>query len=356
MMKNPAADAARHFRLSGTPHSIEPYGCGHINRTYLMVTDSGHRYILQRISDAFDAKKLMSNTEAVTGFLLEKTADPREVLRLIPTTEGKSYYEDDTGSYRVFDFVENSICLQEPECVEDFYQSAVAFGNFLQMMADFQPERLCEAIPDFHNTPNRYRLFHEALKTDALGRAKSCQKEIRFALAREKEAGILQTLREKGELPLRVTHNDTKLNNVLLDQDTRKAVCIIDMDTVMPGLSLYDFGDSIRFGAATAAEDEQDLEKMTIDLEMFQAFTRGFTESCPDLTDREIELFPMGAKIMTLECGVRFLTDYLEGDHYFKVHKENHNLLRTRTQFKLVDEMEKHWDEMTEIVKKCRDL
>ncbi len=347
----PLFSVAGHFRLDSAPFSIEPYGCGHINRTYHLVTTSGRRYILQRISDAFDVEKLMGNIEAVTGCLAERTTDPRGVLRLVRTLEDKSYYRDETGAYRVYDFVEGSICLQEPESAEDFYQSAVAFGNFQYLLAEFPAEVLSEPIPNFHHTPDRYRLFHEALMKDAAGRAAGCREEIDFALAYEGEAGILQRMRESGELPVRVTHNDTKLNNVLLDEKSHKALCIIDMDTVMPGLSLYDFGDSIRFGAATAAEDETDLDKMTINLELFRIFTRGFLESCPNLTKREIELLPMGAKIMTLECGVRFLTDYLEGDHYFKVHREKHNLHRARTQFRLVKEMEKHWDEMMNTVK-----
>jgi len=218
-------------------------------------------------------------------------------------------------------------------------------------MSEFPAETLSEPIVNFHNTPDRYRIFHEILDKDSVGRAESCREEIEFALAHEKEAGILQGMRERGELPLRVTHNDTKLNNVMLDEVTRKALCVIDLDTVMPGLSLYDFGDSIRFGAATAAEDETDLSKMTIDLDLFRIYTRGFLESCTGLTEKEIELLPMGAKIMTLECGVRFLTDYLDGDHYFAIHRDNQNLDRARTQFKLVAEMERLWPEMNQIVK-----
>jgi Ser/Thr protein kinase RdoA (MazF antagonist) len=239
--------------------------------------------------------------------------------------------------------------LQTAETPEDFYQSAVGFGRFQKLLADFPAETLHESIPNFHNTIDRYRIFHETLEKDPMGRAKDAAEEIAFVLAREEEAGILQRLRLTGELPLRVTHNDTKLNNVLLDENTRKALCVIDLDTVMPGLSLYDFGDSIRFGAATAAEDEKDLSKMTINLDLFRIFTEGFLSSC-DLTDKEIELLPLGAKIMTLECGVRFLTDYLDGDHYFAVHREGHNLDRCRTQFKLVAEMERKWTEMAEIV------
>jgi len=343
--------AAYHFPLEGAPFSIEPYGCGHINATYLLVTTTGRRYILQRISDAFDVEKLMHNIEAVTRFAAEHTTDPRGTMHLVPTLDGKSYYRDESGCYRVYDFVEHSVCLQTPRSPEDFYESAVAFGRFQQLMAQFPAQTLQEPIPNFHNTVDRYRIFHEVLEKDPMDRAKLAGPEIAFALAHESEGGVLQGMRERGELPLRVTHNDTKLNNVMLDEDTHKALCVIDLDTVMPGLSLYDFGDSIRFGAATAAEDETDLDKMTLDLDLFRTFTRGFLAACPGLTEKEIELLPMGAKIMTLECGVRFLTDYLDGDHYFSIHREDHNLLRARTQFRLVSEMERLWDRMAQIIK-----
>ena len=343
--------AAYHFPLEGAPFSIERYGCGHINTTYLVVTTTGRRYILQRISDAFDVDALMSNIEAVTAFTAAHAEDPRGAMKLVHALDGGSYYHDETGNYRVYDFVEDSICLQAAERPEDFYESAVAFGSFQQLMAQFPAETLSEPIPNFHNTIDRYRIFHETLEKNPCDRVKDAQSEIDFALAREEEAGTLQRMRESGELPLRVTHNDTKLNNVMLDEETRKALCVIDLDTVMPGLSVYDFGDSIRFGAATAAEDETDLDKMTIDLELFRIYTRGFLKACPDLTDKEIEMFPMGAKTMTLECGVRFLTDYLDGDHYFAVHRPAHNLIRSRTQFRLVSEMETKWEQMVQIVK-----
>lgn len=343
--------AAYHFALEGAPFSMERYGSGHINETYLMVTTTGHRYILQRISDAFDVPALMQNIEAVTKFTASHACDPRSTMRLVPTLDGQSYYQDATGNYRVYEFVEGSVCLQAAETPADFYESAVAFGSFQQILAQFPAETLSEPIPNFHNTEDRYRIFHEVLQKDPCGRAGGAQPEIDFVLAHEPEAGTLQRMRESGALPLRVTHNDTKLNNVMLDEKTHKALCVIDLDTVMPGLSAYDFGDSIRFGAATAAEDETELEKMTIDLELFRVFTRGFLKACPDLTEQEIAMLPMGAKIMTLECGVRFLTDYLDGDHYFAVHRPAHNLIRSRTQFRLVSEMEAKWEQMVQIVK-----
>ena len=202
----------------------------------------------------------------------------------------------------------------------------------------------------FHNTANRYRNFRKALAADKVGRAKEVQAEIEFALAREEEASMLVNMQASGELPTRVTHNDTKLNNVMLDADTRTALCVIDLDTIMPGLSLYDYGDSIRFGASTAAEDEKDLSKVEMDLELFRIYTRGFLQACPGLTENERKMMPMGAKLMTLECGVRFLTDYLDGDNYFKIHYPEQNLDRCHTQFKLVADMEKKWDQMMKIV------
>lgn len=347
-------DIVLQFPVEGNPVSCERYGCGHINVTYLVVTDCGHRYILQKINSHIfqDVDGLMGNIVAVTRHLQKKASDPREAMTVIFTKNGKPYYFDgEEGYYRLYEFVEGSICLQAPETVEDFYQSAVGFGHFQELLADFPAEQLCEAIPNFHNTIDRYRIFHEVLERDPEGRAKDVKEEIDFVLAREEEAGTLHRTRLSGELPLRVTHNDTKLNNVLLDEKTRKALCVIDLDTIMPGLSLYDFGDSIRFGAATAAEDEKDLSKMEMSLDLFRTYTRGFLGACPGLTAKELEMLPMGAKTMTLECGVRFLTDYLDGDHYFAVHREGQNLDRARTQFKLVHDMENKWDKMAQIVK-----
>ena len=346
-------DLLKNFKLDAPVASCERYGCGHVNETYLVVSESGRRYILQKISTrAFhDVPALMQNIISVTQFLKEKTEDPRGVLTLVPTTDDQYFLTREDGSYwRLYDFVEDAVCLQAPETPEDFYQSALAFGNFQQQLTDFPAETLSETIPMFHNTANRFKLFREKLAEDPMGRAASVQAEIEFALAHEAEASMLVDLQASGELPTRVTHNDTKLNNVMLDAATKKALCVIDLDTIMPGLSLYDFGDSIRFGAATAAEDETDLSKVEMSLELFRTYATGFLSACPGLTDLEKKLMPMGAKMMTLECGVRFLTDYLDGDHYFKVHRENHNLDRCRTQFKLVADMEKKWAEMNAVI------
>lgn len=340
------------FQLDTPAVSCDRYGFGHINETYLVVSASSHRYILQKINNFVfqNVDALMENIASVTAYLRTQEADPRRVLRLIPTLSGNAYLEENGSYWRIYDFVEDSICLQLPETSDDFYESAVAFGQFQQMLRDFPAHTLHETIPNFHNTPDRYRQFHEALQQDSLGRAEGVKQEIEFALAHEAEAASLVSLLEQGKLPLRVTHNDTKLNNVMLDSATRKALCVIDLDTVMPGLSAYDFGDSIRFGAATAGEDETDLSKMEMSLELFQVYATGFLSACPGLTKTEKEVLPLGAKLMTLECGVRFLTDYLNGDKYFSIHRENHNLDRCRTQFKLVADMENKWEQMQHII------
>ncbi len=350
------ASVLRQFALDAAAVSCERYGCGHINETYLVVTASGRRYILQRINHHIfrDVAGLMANIAAVTDYLRAQTDDARAVMRLVRTADDAAYLEQAGGFWRVYDFVENSICLQQAETPEDFYQSAVAFGRFQQQLKDFPAATLHETISNFHNTADRYRIFRQALADDKAGRAKAVRGEIDFVLAREAEADTLLRLLAEGKLPLRVTHNDTKLNNVMLDAATRKALCVIDLDTVMPGLSLYDYGDSIRFGAASAAEDERDLSKVEMRLDLFERYTAGFLEACPDLTELERELLPMGAKLMTLECGVRFLTDYLDGDHYFAIHRPDQNLDRCRTQFKLVADMEQKWRQMHHIVQEVQ--
>lgn len=350
------------FCLEGSPIGAQPYGNGHINDTYLVTCDDAgieKKYILQRMNHSIfqNPSELMENVVGVTSYLQkiikEKNGDPlRETLNVVKTKSGENYWEDSLHNFwRIFPFIENTFCLEQVENARDFYDCAVAFGDFQRQLADYPAETLHETIPFFHHTPTRFQTFQKAVKEDPLGRAGSVQAEIDFALAREADTRVLTDLLEKGELPLRVTHNDTKLNNILFDNDTRKALCIIDLDTVMPGLSLYDFGDSIRTGANTGAEDETDLSKIGLDLSLFETFTEGFLKGCAgSLTPLEIQLLPMGAKLMTYECGIRFLTDYLVGDVYFKIHRENHNLDRTRTQFKLVADMEQKWDEMAAIV------
>ncbi|MEN6419355.1 MAG: aminoglycoside phosphotransferase family protein [Clostridiaceae bacterium] len=332
----------------------EPYGSGHINDTYRVVTNLGAQYILQRINTHVfpNVNGLMDNISAVTAYLGARAESPREAMTLVPTRRAEHYFTDETGGcWRAYDFVENSICLQKVEEPADFYECGLAFGRFQNSMAGFPAETLCETIPDFHNTPSRYEKFRRAVSQNVMGRAESVREEIDFALSLEAEAGKLHGMRVSRELPTRVTHNDTKINNILLDRYSHKALCVIDLDTVMPGLAAYDFGDSIRFGAATAAEDEPDLSRMRLDAELFETFSRGFLQACTSLTPTEIETLPLGAFTMTLECGVRFLTDYLEGDHYFKIKREQHNLERCRTQFTLAADIRRHLPKLGQIVR-----
>lgn len=356
MVQSHMEPAAYRFVLDGTPVDMKSFGHGHINGTFVVTTDTHKKYILQKINTHVfsDPKALMRNIGAITEYLQERVTDARQILHFRPTADGVYYYEDENGEFwRCYEFAEG-ICLEAPESEQDFYESAIAFGRFQQMLADFPADTLVETIPEFHNTINRYRLLHEAIASDACGRAAEVKCDLDFLLSREQEAGTLQRMRESGELPLRVTHNDTKLNNVLLDPVTRKALCVLDLDTVMPGLSLYDFGDAIRFGAATASEDEKDLSKMSLNLRLFQIFTEGFLTACPSLTENEIAMLPMGAKIITLELAARFMTDYLEGDHYFKTAYPEHNLVRARSQMKLVKDMEEKWEQMQNVVKNLK--
>ncbi len=342
------------FRINGRAVSCQRYGCGHINDTFLAVADSGVRYILQKINRLVfpDVEGLMRNIAAVCEFVAERSKDPRESMRIVRALDGGAYHTDEKGQcWRVYEFVERSLCLQSAQSPEDFYQSAVAFGRFQQQLSEFPAETLTETIKDFHNTPVRFRQLRDAMERDAAGRLRGVWEEAERVLAHEREAGALHAMRLSGELPLRVTHNDAKLNNVLLDETTRRALCVIDLDTVMPGLAMYDFGDSIRFGAATAAEDERDLSRVEMSLDLFRIYTRGFVTACPGLTDRELEMLPLGAKMMTLENAARFLADHLNGDVYYSIHREGHNLDRARTQLKPVDDMESKWDKMADIVR-----
>lgn len=343
--------AAYAFELDGNPVRCDCFGHGHINHTLKITTDTGAEYVLQRINRYVfrDPVRLMANVSAVTDYLRSRVADPRLALHFLPTAEGVYYHIDEQGEcWRMYDFV-GGFCLDAPETEEDFYQSALAFGRFQHLLSDFPADTLYETIPEFHNTVDRFRQLKEAVAADEMGRLAGVEREVAYALSLEEKGSTLQHMRERGELPLRVTHNDTKLNNVLLDRRTRKSLCVLDLDTVMPGLSVHDFGDSIRFGAATAAEDEPDLSKMALDLHLYEVYTRGFLEAAATLTDKEVEMLPMGAFVMTLEVGIRFLTDYLSGDKYFKTAYPEHNLVRARTQLKLAADMQEKWEEMERI-------
>ena len=343
----------------------KPFGSGHINDTYALYFSQQEKevpkYILQRLNTNVFTRpdEVMQNIFGVTEYLrrqiLAEGGDAdRETLNYLKTKNGKFSYIDSEGQpWRCYRFVENSFCYQKAESPELFYQSALAFGHFLSQLKDYPADTLFETIPRFHDTRSRFRDFHKAVMRDIRGRARYCAPEIRFMMEHEKDCSVLMDLLEAGRLPLRVTHNDTKLNNVLFDETSGQVLCIIDLDTIMPGLSLNDFGDAIRFGASTAAEDEPDTGKVHFDLALFEAFTRGYLQATGDaLTAEEKTYLPWGAKLMTLECGMRFLTDYLQGDTYFKVDHPTHNLERCRTHVKLVTEMEQHWDEMNAIVKK----
>lgn len=354
------------FSFEGKLIECISFGSGHINDTYRItfVKEQTKKHcILQRMNKAIFTKpeELMENIAGVTSWLkrkiLEKGGDvERETLNIIPTIDGKYYYIDSKGEYwRAYNFIENATSFDSVEKEEDFYQSAVAFGKFQGMLSDYPAESLHETIKDFHNTALRFQIFLQAVKADVCKRAERVKEEIQFVLDRESLTHTLCDMQKNGKLPLRVTHNDTKLNNIMIDDITGKAICVIDLDTVMPGLSVNDFGDSIRFGANTGAEDEKDLAKVSCDLHLYELYVKGYIEGCAGaLTESEIEMLPMGAILMTFECGIRFLTDYLEGDHYFKVHREGHNLDRCRTQFKLVKDMEDKLPQMKAIVEKYK--
>ena len=346
-------EAIFHFPTDGAPVSCEQIKSGHINETYLITTDNGTRYILQWINQYVfpNVNALMNNMAAISAYLAKREKGKMAMIRYIDTLDGHSYYDDGHGGcWRIYRFVDHSICVQRPESLEDFYECARAFGHFQYVLNEFPAEHLEETIVNFHNTVDRYRQLREALQEDSEGRAAEVQPELEYLFSREDKACRLHKMRLSGDLPVRATHNDTKINNVLLDEHTRKAICVIDLDTVMPGLSAFDFGDAIRFGASTAAEDETDLRKVSLDLELFRAFTRGFLKACPSLTEKEREVLPLGSFTMTLECGMRFLTDYLKGDKYFSIDYPQHNLDRARAQLKLAQDMESKEEAMALIV------
>ena len=351
--------AAAAFAFDRPAGEAERFGAGHINDTFAVwAADRSKRWILQRINtDTFtDPAGLMENVTGVTAYLrrqiIERGGDPdRETLNVIPTLDGKPYYTDtEGGAWRAYIFVEGTVCLQKVENERDFYTAAETFGNFQNQLAGYPAATLHETIARFHDTPNRYANFEKALAADVMGRARDVGPEIAFIRAREADCRVLVDQLAAGVLPLRVTHNDTKLNNVLIDQATGKGICVIDLDTVMPGLSAYDFGDSIRFGANDCAEDEPDQSKVHFSLHLYKVFAEGYLAAAGSaMTEAERRSLPWGAKLMTLECGIRFLTDYLEGDHYFKISRPDQNLDRARTQFTLVQGMEREFDAMTQL-------
>ena len=352
------------YALPGTVADVARHGKGHINDTFCVVckTPEGGtaRFILQRLSQAAfpHPEEVMENFVGITSYLrreiLAEGGDPlRETLSLVKTGDGADFVTDAEGrAWRLMPFIENAECYQSAT-PELFAASGRAFGRFQYMLRDYPARTLHETIPHFHDTESRFEQFLAALEADKMNRAEGISPEIQFILRRKADCGVaLRALRE-GKLPLRVTHNDTKLNNILIDRDTHEGICVIDLDTTMPGLSINDFGDSIRFGANHCMEDEQDLTKVNFDISLYEVFTRGFLEGARgSLTSAELEYLPWGARLMTLECGIRFLTDYLDGDHYFHVSHPRQNLDRARTQLKLVKDMEEQFDAMAAVVAK----
>ena len=353
----------KQFQWNGEFDSIRPYGDGHINDTYLVTMQDGDQslpYILQRVNhEIFKAtEQLMENIEKVTGYLVdyikEHPLPNYEVLTLVPTHIGQSYYKDAEGNYwRSYEFVHNATGHLFAENATMLYEAGRAFGLFQYMLKDYPAETLHETIKDFHNTQQRFENFKTVLAQDSKNRAKECRESIDFTLQHQEITTLILSEMASGNIPTRVTHNDTKINNVLLDDASGKGRCVIDLDTVMPGSALYDFGDAIRSCGSTLEEDATNLEDMDVDLERFEAYTKGYLEIMKDeLTAKELELLPMSAIIMTFECGMRFLTDHLDGDKYFKVHKDNHNLIRAKNQYAFVKKMEEKLPLMEAIVKK----
>jgi hypothetical protein len=337
-------------------HNLNVYGNGHINDTYCSNPEG---YILQRINTSIftDPDALMENIENVTSFIGKKIAaaggDPeRETLTVVRTSKGDNCYKYDSNNvFRVYKFIKDTKTVEDDKTLTDLYNAGKGFGRFQCMLDDFPVEKLHETIKDFHNTPKRVDALKEAIEADRAGRAKSVRPEIEFALENAVFADTVVNGIKSGEIPLRVTHNDTKINNILFDSESGEAVAVIDLDTVMPGSMLYDFGDALRMGGSTAAEDETNLDIVHFDSEAFKFFADGYlSETLSVLKEKEIELLPFSAKLLTYECGIRFLTDYLNGDTYFKIHREHHNLDRCRNQFKLVKEITEQEDKLLAIV------
>lgn len=353
---------ASEFNLGSAPTGFSECTDGHINGTFFVDTADGKKYVIQRINTGIfkDPDELMRNVIGITEHIRRKLAVEggdveRGTLHFIKTVSGDNYYEDrENGSaWRAYVYVDGVESFQSAGSTDVFSQVGRAFGHFQMQLADYDASGLCETIPNFHNTPSRYADFEAALVRNASGRADRAADAVEFVKAHKDVCSYIADRIAAGVLPLRVTHNDTKLNNILIDKATGKPICIIDLDTVMPGSVLFDFGDAIRFGASSAAEDEKDLSAVFMREDMFEAFAGGFIGGLEgSLTDTEILELPMGALVITLETGIRFLTDYLDGDTYFRTHYPEHNLDRARNQFKLVADMEAKMPEMLKVVKK----
>ncbi len=357
------AAIAGHFNIPGQFAEAGPCGSGHINDTFAAVCNEGQakkRYAIQRINHNIfkDPPDLMDNVVRVTDHIRSKletqNADDisRRVLTVIPTSEGANYFKDEDGNYwRAYHFIEDARTYDIAESLEQIYQAAKAFGDFQNLLADLPDPALHETIADFHNGPKRFADFMAALEEDTQNRAKDAKQEIDFLKEHGSIFDVLPRLTLQGEIPIRVTHNDTKINNVMFDDKTGEGICVIDLDTVMPGLALYDFGDLVRTTISDAAEDEQDLSKVTIDLARFEPIVRGYLSSAGDFLNKtECQHLVHGGLMITLIMGTRFLTDYLAGDVYYKTRRPSHNLDRCRTQFKLAKLMIGQRDQMEAIV------
>ena len=342
------------FRIDSEPVSCDSIGEGHIHQTYRIETADGEKYTLQKINDYVfrNLEGLMQNVVSVCEFLTGKADDSRFALRFIRARDDSCFISYGETFWRMYRYIDRVVCPKEPYDSNDLYEIAYGFGKFQYWLSGFPVDSLCETIPNFHNTSERIRFFSTVLKEDRCNRAAFVKKEIRFVLDRQNEMETLQSMRNNDVLPVRVTHNDTKLNNVLLDEKTRKVVSVIDLDTVMPGLGCYDFGDCIRTGAVSVKEDDKELSNVYLDLDKYRSILNGFTDACTDMNMLERSILPMGAKTITFETGLRFLTDFLMGDVYFPVDYEEHNLVRCRNQFALVSDMEKKWDQMRSISSK----
>lgn len=354
-------DIVRQFNIPSEPVDLYECKVGHINSTYFIYCLDGTKYVLQNINtNVFkDPDVLMNNIVGVTDHirkkLVEEGKDPyRGTLKFFSCKDGLYYYRDqEERCWRLYMLVDDVKCFQSVESNDMFELVGKAFGHFQMQLADYDASGLRETIPNFHNTVSRLNDFKIALAKDTAGRAASIKEEIDFVLEHADVCSYIMDRIANGTLPLRVTHNDTKLNNILMDAKTSEPVCVIDLDTIMPGSVLFDFGDAIRFGASSAAEDETDLSKVYMKEDAFEAFAKGFVEGLEgSLSEDEILELPMGALVITLETGIRFLTDYLNGDTYFRIHYPQHNLDRARNQFALVRDMEGKMRGMRETVKK----
>jgi len=353
---------AAQFPLRGEFRDARRYGSGHINDTFVASFDRAGvpaRYIFQRVNHRVfkNVPQLMDNISRVTRHLAgAANGDERRVLTLIPTIEDKSFHETPEGEFwRVYLFIERARTYDQVVHPRQAFEAARAFGKFQQALADLPGARLYENIPHFHDTPRRLEALHSAVAADAAGRKKEVLAELDFAFLREAEAGRLLDLARAGDIPERITHNDTKLNNVMFDEATGEGICVIDLDTVMPGLSLFDFGDLVRFAANTGAEDEADLAKVDVALPVFEAIVQGYIAGAGAiLANAEWDHLVFAARLITYEIGIRFLTDYLDGDEYFKIKYPDHNLVRARNQFRLVDRIEAAAGAMDAIVRRQR--